>query len=187
MVYQINDKLKFMRKQNSYFQQYLVYTICDIENDFVYFKEVPMLGFNYDFLISSFAKLSKIKYKGVYFIEFEKGTKVGISDDILSRLLAYQSPWCQKIYAITIFLCNNSIELEKKIKGYFSEYTTKGSTEYFESVSLDSLLTKAKIYNPVHKGRIFNVHTETLSILGNTYHYDKKIERYDKSIDYLNY
>ncbi len=69
----------------------------------------------------------KVKRKktliGVYIVEFENGVKVGMSEDIPRRLLAYKSPWCIPIKDIKTIKCagvREALKLEKFVLSLFT-------------------------------------------------------------------
>lgn len=80
------------------------------------------------------------KIKGIYAIEFNDGIKIGISNDIETRLITYQSSWCKDIKTIHYIECNFPRVIERQVCDHFIKSKIKGSTEYIRGCELKQVL-----------------------------------------------
>lgn len=80
------------------------------------------------------------KIKGLYFIEFDDGIKIGISNNIFSRLAIYLFPWCKTIRSVHVFECQNGRSIEQRYKERFKMNTLSNSTEFITGQPISKLL-----------------------------------------------
>ena len=78
--------------------------------------------------------------EGIYLIQFERGIKIGRSNRLCERMVAYRSPWMQIAYEAAFYRTKNSVVLENEIQTYYKE-ALKGSTEFVQGgVTLATLV-----------------------------------------------
>ena len=95
----------------------------------------------------SFNNMKKRKIKALYIIEFDCGVKIGISDDLRSRLKIYKTPWCRPIRQIIYLECQYPRSVESKIKQYFKKHIPlKSSSEFIIGVSAQEIASFAHFH-----------------------------------------
>ncbi len=91
-----------------------------------------------DLMIARFKTTRRVKEgQNCYIIAFQNGTKVGCTNNLITRLKAYERPWCQSILASHEYDSEYSYELESFLKHHFSKHTKFGVKEFFYDVTLE--------------------------------------------------
>jgi hypothetical protein len=89
-------------------------------------------------------KIKNKKLKGLYFLLFSNGVKVGMSHNIRKRLLAYSAPWCRPIQEVWILECLDPKMVERQVlQRYQHKIGRNGSLEFIEGVDLTDILITA--------------------------------------------
>jgi len=97
-----------------------------------------------DLMIARLKTMTSVKEgQNCYVIAFQNGTKVGCTNDLITRLKTYERPWCQPIIASHEYDSEYSYELESFLKHHFSKYTKFGVKEFFYGVSLEMVRNAA--------------------------------------------
>lgn len=86
----------------------------------------------------------KGKLHGIYFIVFDNGIKLGMSNDILTRIKTYANPWNNQILSVYVFECKFNRLVESRFKLWFKGNSGNASGEFLVNVSIDTLLSKVK-------------------------------------------
>lgn len=89
-----------------------------------------------------------------YVICFDNGIKIGCTNDLVTRLKAYENPWCRPIIASFEYDSKYSYELESFLKHHFFEYTKRGVKEFFYDVTLEMIRKAADDFLQSKKAQI---------------------------------
>lgn len=89
--------------------------------------------------------MREIKRPCLYLIEFNHGSKIGITSSLGRRLPTYMKPWCYKIRSITIIsgtcLTNISKHVELNVRRKYAKHNRmQNSREFFINVSYLNIL-----------------------------------------------
>ena len=80
------------------------------------------------------------KITGVYIIEFDKGIKIGMSNNCVERLKSYELPWVRDIKQAEFVNCQFPLLVENRVKQELRSYiVSQKSSEFLTNLKFETV------------------------------------------------